>query len=193
MFTEFDVIISIVVLIFSIIGFFWGAIKYFLSFFSWIGAGISTLYFYPYALSKAKEVFPEFILVSFGVIILVFILSYVAFALFNAMVLKSIENFHKGPLDRALGTILGFITGFFVVSLLHLVIEAAADDTPKWLKEGQTYAYTKTGAELLSTVDYDEVKEEVEKQGGLNLEDTQLGDNLEETLETAESLEDSIQ
>ncbi len=149
MFTEVDVFVCIVVLIFTFAGFFSGMLKTFLALFGWVGAAFSTLIFYPYA---TEHIGSGSLMSNMFAVLLVFIVSFIVIMVFNAIILSALKGWSQGIMDRALGLIFGAVLGMAVVSTLHFGVMMVTEEDPSWLQRGKTYEITKGGAHLLGNV-----------------------------------------
>lgn len=149
MFSYFDVVVSVIVIITTLVSLTRGFLNDVLSVFVWIGSGVSTLYFFPYAATWMEDLFKSSVVVNIAAIVFVFLLSLAILGLFGAMISGGLKEYRNGLFDRILGAGFGFGKGFVIVSLIHLaIIEVAGKDEPDWLR-GETYEYTSAGADWL--------------------------------------------
>ncbi len=162
MFTEFDVLVSVVVLGCIISSMLRGAVKDVLTIFAYAMAATITLFLQPTIAAFTEEVFRLAWLVNIGAVIVIFILTLALISLFNAMILDNLREMRNGTLDRSLGMVFGFLKGFIYVSILHFSITQLAKDEPGWLKAGETYRLTHIGAGMVGDVVGDYFSEEKE-------------------------------
>ncbi len=158
MFTPFDVLVSVIILVSIIVSFLRGFIKDLLSIFGYVGAAIITLYFFPYAVSIAQEHFKDSTVVNFVTVICLYLLVLTVIFIINATILKSLIAFRTGAVDRSLGLLFGFVKGLAIVSLIHYSVSLVAEDEPEWLTEGETYSLTQTGADIVGDIAGDYIK-----------------------------------
>lgn len=190
MFTEFDVIVSVILMICVISSFLRGAVKDVLSLLGYIGAAAITLVAFPWAASMAEDWFKSSIMINIVAVVGVYFSALILISLVNSILLSAAKGFRFGFFDRTLGLAFGLIKGLVVVSALHYMITAVANDEPDWLTQGQTYEITSTGAGLLSDVvggNYETIKDAViEGQEKFKDDAENLGDNVEEKIEDIE-------
>ncbi len=148
MFTEFDVIVCVIILISVVGSFIRGAAKDTLTLLGYLFAAWATLFFQPYAAALTDPLFKSPQMVNVAAIILIFIASLLLISLFNAMLLDSLRDFCKTPVDRSLGLLLGLGKGLVIVSLMHFAITSIAGKEPGWLEAGETYDLTRKGSEM---------------------------------------------
>jgi membrane protein required for colicin V production len=178
MMTEFDVLVIIVVLLSSMIGFLRGIIREIFSILGWIGAAILTFFLFPYVADKMDGLFKSILVVNIASIFVVFMMVLMVLSVFNAMLLDNLREIRAGSVDRSLGLLFGLVRGVFIVSVFHFLILALhnKDTAPKWLEDGETYGITQPGGEKM----YAWAKDYVAHLQG---EDRDLGDMYEDATE----------
>lgn len=149
MFTEYDIIVTIIVLISMITAFLHGAIKDVLSFLTWIGATIVTFLFFPQLQEIMSEFFKNSVVINIASIITMFIGSFIIITLIAALLGDNLRNLKGGTLDRVLGMAFGALKGLFIASLMHVAIFHLNGKEPDWLKESRSYEVTKAGADIM--------------------------------------------
>lgn len=152
MFTIFDVIICIVILLTSVVAFMRGGARDILSLAAWLAASFITVYFYPFLFSKTEVYFVSPLTASLVAIIPSFLASLIIFSIVSAAILGNLIGLKLGILDRTFGACLGFIKGLAIVSIVHFCIMLVAGSEPTWLASGQTYKLTHFGAEIVRDV-----------------------------------------
>lgn len=150
MYTQFDVISLVTVLIFITIGLVKGGVRSVIGILKWYGAFIVALMFYPYVKTLVAEVIVDSPLANAGAVILVYIAGLLVLALIGEVIVKSFGLFIGGFLDRMIGAIVGFLIGYVIISSAHFAIkEVFKDNVPEWFEDSKTYAYTEYGSEFL--------------------------------------------
>ncbi len=155
MFTLFDVIICVIILLTSVVAFMRGGARDMLSLISWVGAAILTIYFYPYLYSKIEGTFVSQTMNSLAAIVPSFIGFLIILSLISATILGSLVNVRLGILDRSFGAFVGFVKGLAIVSVLHFCIILMMGEEPDWLRNGETYKLSHFGAEIVKDITTD--------------------------------------
>lgn len=190
MFTEFDVIVCIILLITTITAMVRGAIKEVLSIVSWGGSAFLTIYFYPYSLSFTQEHFTSSAAGSIAAVVIVFIIALIFCSSIAAVINAGFGIAKEGGLDRTIGMVLGFIKGLMIVSAIHYIVYISSEDKedPEWLQAGETYGLTKAGANI-----YDSRFKEFIDNALKNIEKSRETDTEEIIEDTAEDFEEYIE
>lgn len=139
MFTEFDILVIIILLVFSFLVASKGFITEFLDLISYLGAAFFTYFFYSYALSMISPNDKSNFFINLGVVLGLFLLSYLLLYLFKLGILSAFSGGVKSFFDKFLGLVLGFVKGFFIVGVIHFIILLTLIDSPDWLKKGATF------------------------------------------------------
>lgn len=142
MFTEFDILVIIILLVFSFLVASKGFITEFLDLISYLGAAFFTYFFYSYALSMISPNDKSNFFINLGVVLGLFLLSYLLLYLFKLGILSVFSGGVKSFFDKFLGLILGFVKGFFIIGTVHFIILLTMVDSPEWLKKGATFKLT---------------------------------------------------
>ncbi len=151
MLTEFDVLVTIVVLLSSMIGFLRGIIKEAFSILGWFGAALITFFMFPYVAEIMDEYFKSIFIVNIVSIIVVFLVVLAVVSIFGALLLDNLREVRSGPIDRTFGTAFGLARGLLLVSALHFLVITLhnKEEPPKWLEEGETYKLTEWGGKKI--------------------------------------------
>jgi len=149
MFTEFDVIVCVVVAGFAIASFASGFIKDVLTLFAYICAGLATLYFQPFVALQFHSLISNESTRSIISVAAIFLPALLFCLLINAVLLDFLRSSRKGSIDRSLGLLFGLIKGIALVSVIHLVIISSAEEEPEWLHVGETYLLTSWGSSIV--------------------------------------------
>jgi membrane protein required for colicin V production len=153
MFTQFDIIVSVICLFFVILGFFNGAIRTVFLLGKWVGAWYITNLFYPQATDFVGQVVQPGMMVNVIATIGLFLISLVAIAIVGSLLSATISGTIGGWLDKALGIGFGLVQGFAVASVIHYcAVMFNSGKPPAWLQDGQTFEYTQAGANYFDKV-----------------------------------------
>lgn len=149
MFTEFDVIVCVIVMICALSSAIRGGLEDVLALLAWLGSGLITLFFYPYASAHLGEWFNSSMLANVVAVILVFIASLTVIVMVNATIIRGTEEFQKGTVNRLFGLVFGVFKGIAIASTIHFIVTLASNDEPGWLTAGETYELTEKGANII--------------------------------------------
>lgn len=150
MFTYFDVIVSVIVIICTLTSYMRGFIRDALSLMVWFGAGLLTLLFFPFAADMFESVFRHSVVVSVVAVVIVYVIFLFILSIVNNLILSALSELRGGTFDKLLGIFFGIGKGFAIASLIHFSIaEIAGDSEPEWLI-GETYPLTEKGADVIS-------------------------------------------
>jgi membrane protein required for colicin V production len=199
MLTDFDVGVSIIILITSALSFLHGAMRQILSLIGYVGAALITWALFPTTKVYLKSVFSDPLIANIASVIPVFIIALLFVSVLNSMIMDNLRDFRGGAIDRFLGLLIGLVKGLLIVSVVHIIISSIykkiGEDDPKWLKNGQTYVLTKAGADLIVAEtkkylkDQDKEDEENEKEDAASDEENsseQLKEGIEVIKEKVE-------
>lgn len=153
MFTQFDIIVSVITLFFVILGFFNGAIRTVFSFGKWVGAWYVTNLFHPQATEFVSQIVQPGLMVNIISTVGLFLISLVAIAIIGSLLSSTISGTIGGWLDKFLGISFGALQGFAVASIIHYcAVLFSSGKPPAWLIEGQTFEITQTGANYFDKI-----------------------------------------
>jgi len=144
-----------------------GFSKDFLALIGWVGAGVITLVFFPYAASMMEELFRSSRMVNIAAVVLVYLIALSGISVINAMILDNLREFRLGAVDRAFGAVFGLMKGVVIVSVIHFTIVTVAEKEPGWLTDGETYGMTGAGSEIIQDLTknfVDDGREVIEEQ-----------------------------
>lgn len=151
--TNFDIIVSVIVLIFITYGLIKGGIGTVLSMFKWYGAFIVSMLLYPIAKDFVSSIIQPSVAVNAISVIGIYVVSLIILSILCKLVSVAFTAIVGNLVDRALGIIIGLVMGVLIVSGVHFGINSAfGGEDPDWLKAGQTYELTKAGADLMKDV-----------------------------------------
>lgn len=160
MFTEFDVLVCVIVLGSMLLSMATGFVRDSLNLFGWVGAAVFTLIFYPWAAKHTEELFKSGPLVNGVAVIATYLFAYAIISLIGRAVMGSFKEKKGNAFDRSFGGLLGLIKGFVIVSVLHFAIVQVAGTTPLWLEEGETFHITEKGSGYVEATVADFIKED---------------------------------
>jgi uncharacterized membrane protein required for colicin V production len=162
MFTQFDIIVSFITLLFATMGLFKGAIKSILGLGKWYGAGVFTLLLYP----KVSEVVGQYMqpgMVANGIaVFLTYVTTLIILSILIGIFVAALGGTVGGAGDKLMGAVVGVTIGLIIASTAHYFIRSFGGGAdPSWLKKGTTYEVTSKGADRLQ----DYFKDVVNKMG----------------------------
>jgi uncharacterized membrane protein required for colicin V production len=158
MYTQFDVVALVTLLVFITISMIKGGIKSVLGIGKWYGAFFLALAFYPYTKSIVESVMQPSPIINGVAVFLVYIIALVILSLIIAVIIAALGNTIGGVFDRLLGVIVGLGLGYIIVSTIHFAVSVVHNnDDPSWLADGKTYQFTKYGSEMLASYFNDEL------------------------------------
>ncbi len=162
-FTEFDVIVCVLMLVTAVMAFSRGFIRDSLRLVGYLAASFSTLALYPFTASIFSELFRSSLVTSAVAVIILFLLSLMVFSLFVNMMLDNMRELRMGPIDRTAGALFGLLKGWLIVSIIHYGVFITYfffdKEEPRWLVAGETYELTKKGSNMIDNWVGEEVRQ----------------------------------
>lgn len=149
MFTEYDVVVLIILLTSAMLALFRGFIREVFSFVAWVGAAVITFMFYPLAAGLFKDVLKSSVVVSILAVMVTYFVVFFLLSGINAIILDFTREVRMGPIDRALGLVFGVFRGLLIVSLIHYSIVLVQGKAPKWLEDSEFYKLSASGASMI--------------------------------------------
>lgn len=150
MYTQYDVIVLVTILIFMTISLVKGGVKSVVGILKWYGAFFVALMFYPYVKEMVGDIVADSVVANATAVVGVYILAVLFLAVIGGIIINSFGLFVGGVVDRLLGAVVGFLIGYIIVSSVHFLMESVfAKNTPDWFKNAETYPFTGYGAEFL--------------------------------------------
>jgi len=146
-----DIVIVLLIVLSGVFAFFRGFVHELLAVVSWIGAGIATLYGFPYAQPLARQWISIQLAADMAAGIAIFLVVLVILSVLTRIVAHRIRNSSFGPLDRSLGLIFGFLRGAVLVCLAWLLLVWALppEDYPEWITEARALPLVERGSNVL--------------------------------------------
>ena len=172
-FNMFDAAVLIVMLLSTMLAFFRGFVREFLSLGAWVGAGIITVYLFDDVAQWLKpHVTQDMVAYLIGGVG-TYIITLLTFSIVNSTIIRYVKSSEEiGMFDNFLGMIFGLFRGGFIISLAYLVLSLVIDseNPPDWVSKAYTQPYAQKGAVMLSKVapgyleDISSLGEQMEKQ-----------------------------
>lgn len=188
-FTEFDILVCLVIAMFTAAAFLRGFIHSMANMvFGWLGAGLIAFFLFPHVEDFLLEVFGTGGTMRVLAIGTLYFLCLAGAIFINSLIMDFSKDHRGSMMDRLVGLVFGIIKGVVVVSSLHLAVVRMVDEEPKWLTRGQTYAFTHWGYVELHDIIYS--KDTVIKEGDKKRDNTEKAKEQarEEAKEAAKKL-----
>ncbi len=150
MFTEFDVIISVIVLATMVMTYRAGFLDSILGLASVILSGYVAVSIFDDMVAKVSEWFDKPLLISIVAVIIVFFIAYILLNLLHRVLAGGLGIFVGGAFDRLMGFLLGAFFAYIVVGAIYLLIINVQGKEPKWLLETQTYGLTGSASNFVN-------------------------------------------
>lgn len=146
-----DIVILLLIVLSGVFAFFRGFVHELLAVVSWVGAGVATLYGFPYAQPLARQWISIQLIADMAAGIAIFLVVLVVLTVLTRIVAHRIRNSSFGPLDRSLGLIFGFLRGGVLVCLAWLLLVWAVppEDHPEWITEARALPLVERGSDAL--------------------------------------------
>ena len=146
-----DVVIALVILISGLFAFFRGFVHELLAIVSWIGAGLATVYGFPYLQPRVRELITVPLIADMTAGVAIFMIVLIALSILTRILSRRIRTSALGPLDRSLGLVFGFLRGAALVCIAWLVFAwlLPREDHPEWVTEAKLRPLVEHGSVLL--------------------------------------------
>lgn len=151
MYTQFDVVSLVTILVFMTICMFKGGIKSIIGVLKWYGAFFIALMFYPYTKEIVAGIMQPSPVINAIAVVIVYILAVIFLSLIGAVIVAAFGFGVESIPDRIFGSVVGFVMGYAIISMVHYGLETALteEERPEWFKNAQTYEFTAFGARHL--------------------------------------------
>ncbi len=150
MYTQYDVIVIVAVLIFTTMSLIKGGVISIVGIAKWYGAFFVALIFYPFIKQIVEEHFVDSTVANVVAVIIVYVLAVIFLALIGGVIVRAFGLFVGSIPDRIFGAMVGFLIGYIIAASAHYTIEELLKDSvPDWFKNSETLSFTKPGAEFL--------------------------------------------
>ena len=192
MFTQYDVIISVIVLILITMSFFKGGIRSILGMVKWYGAAILTLIFYPYTKLMVEEFMQPSEIINGIAVFLVYVVAVVVLSIINRILIAAMGDSVGGFLDKLIGALVGFTIGYIIAATIHFSLAIAfKDNKPDWFKNGKLYVFTEHGSNIIAGYLKD-AAEEMGQDFGSELPEGDTDSGKEAVEDGFEDLQDGV-
>jgi uncharacterized membrane protein required for colicin V production len=154
----FDAVVIAVLALSMLVAFFRGFVREVMSLFTWIGAGILTIYLFPHAVELVKAHVHVSAELAAGMAALgTYILMLILLSLLVSVLMRYVKTSSEvGVMDNLLGLLFGAVRGAFIVSLGYLMLSFTLPEDkeqyPDWLKHAKTQPYAEEGGMYLKQV-----------------------------------------
>lgn len=191
MFTEYDVVVLIILLTSGLLALFRGFIRELFSFVAWVGAAVITFLFYPLAAELFKDVLRSSSIVGILAVIVTYFVVFFLLSGLNAIVLDFTREIRMGAIDRALGLLFGLFRGLLIVSLIHYSVVLVHDKTPSWLEQSEFFKLSEAGSKLVDKALSGYVKSSKERFGIHMPDEDEVQEKLDSAHDSAEKAIDA--
>ena len=146
-----DVVIALVILISGLLAFFRGFVHELLAVVSWIGAGLATLYGFPYLQPRVRELITVPLIADMTAGVAIFLIVLIVLSILTRILSRRIRTSALGPLDRSLGLVFGLLRGAVLVCVAWLMFAwlLPPEDHPDWVTEAKARPLVERGSVLL--------------------------------------------
>jgi uncharacterized membrane protein required for colicin V production len=197
MFTQYDVIISVIILILVTVSFFSGGIRSILGMIKWYGAAFLTVAFYPYTKQIVEQVLQPSDVINGVAVVVVYIVAVILLAIINRILIAAMGDTVGGFFDKFIGAIVGFTIGYIIAATMHFALEISLkQDQPAWFKNGKLYEFTKFGSDILRSYlkdVVDEIEDDIGVETNIDQDVPEREDIIQDGLiDLKESVSDAI-
>lgn len=154
-FNMFDAAVLIVMVLSTMLAFFRGFVREFLSLGAWVGAGLVTVYLFDDVAEWLKphvtQDMAAYLIAGVGT----YVIALLTFSIVNSTIIRYVKSAEEiGMFDNFLGMAFGLLRGAFIISLAYLVLSLVIDNEnpPEWVAQAYTQPYAQQGAIMLSKV-----------------------------------------
>lgn len=154
-FNMFDAAVIIVMLLSTMLAFFRGFVREFLSLGAWVGAGLLTVYLFDDVSNWIKPHVSQEMVAYLMSGVGTYVISLLGFSIFNSMIIRYVKSSEEiGMFDNFLGMMFGLLRGSFIISLAFLVLSLVIDseNPPEWVEQAITKPYAQKGAVILASI-----------------------------------------
>jgi membrane protein required for colicin V production len=154
-FPIFDSIVVGIILVSAALSSFRGFTREILAITSWIAAGLSAAFLYPYGVPYAQQHVPNPTLALALAILSIFLLTLIGVSFMTSKIADGVAQSRIGALDRTLGLVFGTVRGFLICTLGFLFFTwflGHDSRQPDWLRSSRTRPLLETSSSALGTV-----------------------------------------
>ncbi len=147
-----DLGIVLILALSAAFAFFRGFVHELLAIGSWIGAGVATLYGFPYAQPEARKYIPSEIMADMTAGIAIFLVVLIVLSIVTRLLSRRVRDSALGPLDRSLGLLFGALRGAVLVCIAWLMLlwVVPREDHPGWIAEARGLPLVERGGTLIA-------------------------------------------
>lgn len=150
--TVFDLAVFGVVLLSMLIAFSSGLVRSLLFLATWVGSVAIAWLLFPHTGPIANKLIPSVpIVADIAAAVVPFVVTLIILSVFTDAIGKTVHASGFKSADRALGLLLGFGFGCFIVSLLFLLYLYLfpKQDPPEWMRQARTLPALEQGARMI--------------------------------------------
>lgn len=149
-----DYMIIAVLLISASLSLIRGFTKEVLSITGWIVSGYAAIFFGP----SVKPLLANYVKIDWavngGAMLIVFLITLIAFSIGGTFIAKGMKASPLGPLDRTMGIIFGGLRGVFIVCMAYLGVSAVIpeEDHPAFITDAKLRPMLQTGSKAVVAI-----------------------------------------
>ena len=161
-----DIGVAVVIVLSGLLALVRGFVKEMLSIGAWVGAAIAALYAFPHVQPFTRQLISVQIAADITAGVGVFVVTLIILSGLTHWISSHVRQSHFSKFDRALGFFFGLLRGAVVVCLLWLLVNWAIEPSkqPPWITEARSLPMIKSGAEMLTALVPEDVRNRVEAQ-----------------------------
>jgi membrane protein required for colicin V production len=153
-FTLTDLAVLAVVVVSGLLALSRGFVREVFALLTWLGAGLATLYGFPYIKPYAHQIIPVPWAADTAGAVGLFLAAFVVISLLSRPITGRVRKSDFRGLDRSLGFFFGLLRGAVLVSLAYLLVTWIwpVEDQPRWVREARVLPYVAGGAEFIRSL-----------------------------------------
>ena len=153
-FTLTDLAILAVVVVSGLLALSRGFVREVFALATWLGAGLATLYGFPYLKSYPHQIIPIPWAADAATALGLFLAAFIVISLMSRPITGRVRKSDFRGLDRSLGFFFGLLRGVVLVSLAYLLMTWIwpAEEQPLWVREARALPYVAQGAALIRSL-----------------------------------------
>ncbi len=153
-FTLTDLAILAVVVVSGLLALSRGFVREVFALATWLGAGLATLYGFPYLKSYPHQIIPIPWAADAATALGLFLAAFIVISLMSRPITGRVRKSDFRGLDRSLGFFFGLLRGVVLVSLAYLLMTWIwpAEEQPQWVREARALPYVAQGAALIRSL-----------------------------------------
>lgn len=153
-FTLTDLAILAVVVVSGLLALSRGFVREVFALATWLGAGLATLYGFPYLKPYPHQIIPIPWAADATTAVGLFLAAFILISLMSRPITGRVRKSDFRRLDRSLGFFFGLLRGAVLVSLAYLLMTWIwpAADQPQWVREARALPYVAGGAEFIRSL-----------------------------------------